>query len=261
MAAAVREEHQSDGGAVAAIAEFFGISPSYLIDPEVDPKIEAQLELIQVLRDAGIRDLAMRASGLTPEAIDSLGLWSIMRGNSKSCRRSSHQIQRVEMAVSNDELLALARQLPIPVPWDREEFIANIAAERGRSIRLVPTDTAALDGGPCGLWLASDDEDVILHETGTSDYHIDQIVCHEIGHMLLGHGRGHADDHAEPAFDRLDELLPDIDPATVRAILGRTDFRADQERDAEMFASMIMIAAAEGATKKSVLRSIFLYRQ
>jgi hypothetical protein len=165
------------------------------------------------------------------------------------------------MAVSNDELLALARQLPIPVPWDRDVFIANIAAERGRSIRLVPTDTAALDGGPCGLWLASHDEDVILHETGTSDYHIDQIVCHEIGHMLLGHGRGHADDHAEPAFDRLDELLPDIDPATVRAILGRTDFRADQERDAEMFASMIMIAAAEGATKKSVLRSIFLNRQ
>ena len=55
-----------------AIAEFFGISASYLIEAEVDPKIEAQLELIQVLRDAGIRDLAMRASGLTPEAIDSL---------------------------------------------------------------------------------------------------------------------------------------------------------------------------------------------
>jgi len=55
-----------------AIAEFFGIAPSYLIDPEIDPKIEAQLELIQVLRDAGIRDLAMRASGLTPEAIGSL---------------------------------------------------------------------------------------------------------------------------------------------------------------------------------------------
>ena len=55
-----------------AIAEFFGISPSYLIESDVDPKLEAQLELLQVLRDAGIRDLAMRASGLTPEAIDSL---------------------------------------------------------------------------------------------------------------------------------------------------------------------------------------------
>jgi hypothetical protein len=165
------------------------------------------------------------------------------------------------MAVSNEELLALARKLPIPVPWDRDVFIANIAAERGRSIRLVPTDTAALGGGPCGLWLASDDEDVILHEAGTSDYHIDQIVCHEIGHMLLGHGRGHADVEEQPAFDRLGELLPDFDPAAVRAILGRTDFRADQERDAEMFASMIKIAAAESATKKSMLRSVFLNRQ
>lgn len=55
-----------------AIADFFGISASYLIESDVDPKLEAQLELLQVLRDAGVRDLAMRASGLTPEAIDSL---------------------------------------------------------------------------------------------------------------------------------------------------------------------------------------------
>ncbi len=166
------------------------------------------------------------------------------------------------MAVSNEELLALARKLPIPVPWDREVFIANIAAERGRPIRLVPTDTAALGGGPCGLWLDGDDEDVILHEVGTSDYHIDQIVCHEIGHMLLGHGKGHADKEEQPAFDRLDELLTEfVDLSAVRAILGRTDFRADQERDAEMFASMIKIAAAESATKKSVMRSVFLNRQ
>lgn len=163
------------------------------------------------------------------------------------------------MAVSNEELLALARELPIPVPWDRATFIANIAAMRDRPIRLVPTDTAALGGGPCGLWLESDDEDVILHDAGTSDYHVDQIVCHEIGHILLGHG--HSADAEPPAFDRLSELLPDFDASAVRAILGRTDFGADQERDAEMFASMIMIAAAEGATKKSVMRSVFLRGQ
>ena len=164
------------------------------------------------------------------------------------------------MAVSNEELLALARELPIPVPWHRDTFIANIAGLRSRPIRLVPTDTAALDGGPCGLWLNGVDEDVILHEVGTSDYHIDQIVCHEIGHMLLGHGQGvgGADDDA---FAAVDQLLPDIDPATVRAVLGRSDFRADQERDAEMFASMVMIAAAEGASAKSVMRSVFLNRQ
>jgi transcriptional regulator with XRE-family HTH domain len=55
-----------------AIADFFGVPASYLIDREPDQKIEAQLALMQALRDSGVRDLAMRTSGLTPEAISSL---------------------------------------------------------------------------------------------------------------------------------------------------------------------------------------------
>ncbi|AKN17878.1 hypothetical protein MHAE_06774 [Mycobacterium haemophilum DSM 44634] len=55
-----------------AIAEFFGVSPSYLIDPDIDPRIDAQLNLLQAWRDSGVRDLAMRASGLTPQSLDSL---------------------------------------------------------------------------------------------------------------------------------------------------------------------------------------------
>lgn len=55
-----------------AIADYFGVPPSYLIDRESDQQIEAQLTLMQALRDSGVRDLAMRTSGLTPEAISSL---------------------------------------------------------------------------------------------------------------------------------------------------------------------------------------------
>ena len=55
-----------------AIAEFFGVPASYLIDRDTDEKTEAQLGLMQALRDAGVRDLAMRTSGLTPQAISSL---------------------------------------------------------------------------------------------------------------------------------------------------------------------------------------------
>lgn len=55
-----------------AIAQFFGVAPSYLVDPGIDPDIDAQLNLLQAMRDAGVRDLAMRASGLTPQAINSL---------------------------------------------------------------------------------------------------------------------------------------------------------------------------------------------
>lgn len=55
-----------------AIAQFFGVAPSYLIDPGIDPDIDAQLNLLQAMRDAGVRDLAMRASGLTPQALNNL---------------------------------------------------------------------------------------------------------------------------------------------------------------------------------------------
>lgn len=55
-----------------AIADFLGVPASYLIDRDTDPKIEAQLTLMQALRDSGVRDLAMRTSGLTPQAISSL---------------------------------------------------------------------------------------------------------------------------------------------------------------------------------------------
>ncbi|WP_253843192.1 helix-turn-helix domain-containing protein, partial [Mycobacterium colombiense] len=55
-----------------AIAEFFGVPASYLIDRNTDPAIEAQLNLLQALRDNGVRDLAARASGLTPQALKSL---------------------------------------------------------------------------------------------------------------------------------------------------------------------------------------------
>lgn len=162
------------------------------------------------------------------------------------------------MAVSHEDMLALARELPIPVPWDRDVFIRNLSEQRGRPIRLIPTDTATLADGPCGLWLARDHDDLILHEAGTSDYHIDQIVCHEIGHLLLGHGRIRtfgSDRHYE--IDLCREILPDIDPASVNAVLGRSTYANDQERDAEMFASILMIAATEVADQRSILRSVF----
>jgi hypothetical protein len=165
------------------------------------------------------------------------------------------------MAISNNDMLAMARELPIPVPWDRDVFVANVAQMRGRAITLIPTDTAALADSPCGLWLARDDGDLILHEIGTSDYHIDQIVGHEIGHILLGHGQNPAcgtDKARESNLYR--QILPNIDPATVRAVWGRTNYVNDQEHDAELFASMLMLAASEAAEGRSMMRSAFFRR-
>lgn len=158
------------------------------------------------------------------------------------------------MAISHEDMLARARELPIPVPWDRNAFVHNLAELRGRPITLIPTDTDVI-GGPCGLWLVRDHDDLILHETGTSEYHIDQIVCHELAHMLLGHRFFGGDSDLEADLCR--EILPDIDPASVNAVLGRSTYANDQERDAEMFASILMIAATEVADQRSILRSVF----
>lgn len=55
-----------------AIAQFFGVPPSYLIDPGINPDVDAQLDLLAALRDSGVRDLAMRSSGLSPQALKSM---------------------------------------------------------------------------------------------------------------------------------------------------------------------------------------------
>lgn len=53
-----------------AIAEFFGVSPAYFFDDDLATKIDAQLELLESMRDAGIRHIALRAKELSPGAIE-----------------------------------------------------------------------------------------------------------------------------------------------------------------------------------------------
>lgn len=157
------------------------------------------------------------------------------------------------------DMVALVRSLPVPVPWDRAAFIDAVARLRGRPIRLVPTlDALAL--GPCGVWLKRDDDDIIIHEAGTSEYHIDQIVCHEIGHMVLEHDGGSRGDASGEYYPKMifGSALAGFDPGT-GVILGRTSFDDDRERDAEIFASLVMLAT-EAVARQSMMSSVFFRR-
>ena len=53
-----------------ALADFFGVPPAYFFDDEQAASIEAQLELLAALRDAGVRHLALRAKELSPESLE-----------------------------------------------------------------------------------------------------------------------------------------------------------------------------------------------
>lgn len=55
-----------------ALADFFGVPPSYFLDDDVSGRVERQLELLAALRDASVRRMALRASGLSEESISAV---------------------------------------------------------------------------------------------------------------------------------------------------------------------------------------------
>ncbi|WP_246350071.1 hypothetical protein [Nocardia barduliensis] len=129
----------------------------------------------------------------------------------------------------------------VPSPWNRERFLAALGEWRGRPIELLPVASALLPGAlepgrgtPCGLWLECTDVDVIAYAAGTTDFHIDQIIAHETGHMVLDHNAGSA------GVTGIQRILPNIDPALVQRVLGRSEFADHQEDEAELFADLLL---------------------
>jgi transcriptional regulator with XRE-family HTH domain len=52
-----------------ALARFFGVPAAYFHDDEVTRRIDSELELLVALRDAGVKSIALRAAGLSPEGL------------------------------------------------------------------------------------------------------------------------------------------------------------------------------------------------
>ncbi|MFX0576732.1 hypothetical protein [Nocardia nepalensis] len=138
-----------------------------------------------------------------------------------------------------------ARTVPLPSPWNLSAYLASVAAHRGRSISLQAVPAATLADIGCrgsGLWVARGRDDIIVYDASATDRNVDHIILHEIGHMLFGHGRADTD-AAAPIAPKLAALLPSISPASIEHVLGRNEFGADRERDAEVFADMTMVYA------------------
>ncbi|SMC91521.1 hypothetical protein [Lentzea albidocapillata] len=151
--------------------------------------------------------------------------------------------------MSARRLRKLLRGLDIPVPFDVSSFAGRIAARRGRPIHLMPF--AGLTG-VCGLWIATDAADIIFFEEETAPFHQEHIVLHELSHVLCDH---------YPASASLTEmaelLLPSLDPALVRRVLGRTGYSTEEEREAELLATLIRQRVHTGTTLADRLHAAF----
>ncbi|MDP9353571.1 MAG: helix-turn-helix domain-containing protein [Chloroflexota bacterium] len=55
-----------------ALAAFFGVPPGYFFDEEITQRVNEQLALATAIRDTNVRNLALRASELSPESVKAI---------------------------------------------------------------------------------------------------------------------------------------------------------------------------------------------
>ncbi|MCE7008181.1 hypothetical protein LWC34_35990 [Kibdelosporangium philippinense] len=135
--------------------------------------------------------------------------------------------------MSHSRLSEFVALLDVPAPFDIDELVRRIGAVRGRPIVLRAVDLPA--DGPSGMWIATGSADHICYAAGTSPLHQEHIVLHELGHLLCGHTA------PQPDPDKIFKfLMPSLDPAMVRSVLGRSAYSDPEERQAEMFAMLVL---------------------
>lgn len=124
------------------------------------------------------------------------------------------------------------RALDLPAPFDVSAFCDRLALRRGRPIVLCPVE---LGGVESGLWVAGPTMDFIFFEPDTTPLHQALIQLHEACHIACGH------DPVELSAAELSDLLwPDLRRDTVQRVLLRAGYSTDEEREAELLASLIL---------------------
>ncbi|MFD3815226.1 hypothetical protein ACFWRZ_09170 [Streptomyces rubiginosohelvolus] len=138
-------------------------------------------------------------------------------------------------------------ELRLPAVTSVRDLAPFVEARTGRPVMLIPVAhdemPEVLDAqAPCGMWLATDTADHIFYDADTSPAHADVIIGHEFAHMLRGHR-----DQGSPVGD-LGGLVPDLDPAVIRMLLGRTKYTEPDEHEAEMLGSLLQEHASSRRT-------------
>ncbi|MFJ2110686.1 MULTISPECIES: hypothetical protein [unclassified Streptomyces] len=132
----------------------------------------------------------------------------------------------------------MLRNIDVPDPFSLDVLCCRIEKLRKKPLHLHPLPREGAAAGVCGLWLATSGADHIFYESQTSRLHQEHIILHEIGHILFEHN-----EQWQSVGDGIGKKLPDLDPGRVQYFLGRTNYNARQEQEAEMLASLIRMSA------------------
>lgn len=127
--------------------------------------------------------------------------------------------------------------LDVPEPFDLDLFVERLAEARGRPLTQIPYPMGG-HGSPCGMWVALADADVIFVDAATTGTQRDNIVGHELGHIVADHA---SDTTLAQSLGQV--TLPGLsllDPAMVQRVLGRTSYSTREEQEAEVFAWLLL---------------------
>lgn len=147
--------------------------------------------------------------------------------------RTSEVVRAVQPALEAWQ----ASGVQIPDPWDPQEFARRVGDWRGRPLHLVP---ASRYGWPGHLVLTGRNVDMLVYDdtVHSTALYARHGILHELGHLLLGH-QGVAVDPDHPDTVALTRELADR---------GRYD--DVEEREAEVFATLIGMAATPSVTHR-----------
>lgn len=127
---------------------------------------------------------------------------------------------------------ARLRDLELPLPFDLTRFCALVAERRGRPLHVRPV---AAGLGPHGFWAATTTADYIFYAEETSPLHRLHIILHELSHIVCDHRPPRLEDVSFPS-----DLVSDLDPETVRLLLQRAAYSTEEEREAEVLATVLL---------------------
>ncbi|TCP56953.1 hypothetical protein EV191_101902 [Tamaricihabitans halophyticus] len=139
--------------------------------------------------------------------------------------RGARQLRR-------DCALAVA-SLDFPDPFELPTFVADFAAKRGEDIQLVPVH--AEPGAPYGATIQTDDTSYICYPANTTPLHAEHIVLHEIGHLVFEHVG-----QPRPVTADWAAWLPNVSPELAKRVLRRSEYTAERELAAEVFATIAL---------------------
>ncbi len=114
------------------------------------------------------------------------------------------------------------------------EFCEALGTHRKRPIILQALDLQTVQAGLTGLWVATEDEDYVLYESGTDPEHQNHIILHEVGHIVCGH-----QPESITQAELLAYLLDGLDAEFIRGVLHRGGYSSKAELEAEVFASVL----------------------